>query len=123
MVFKQGLKRFPEETKQGTIQELTQLHEMTVFEPIHKSSMTRQEIIGTLNTLTFIKRKLCGRVKARTCADGRPQRNLYQKWEASSPTVRTESVLITAMVDAYEGTTVGVYDIPVGDVSLKFILF
>jgi hypothetical protein len=109
---KQGLKRFPEETKKATIQELTQLHEMNVFEPIHESSMTRQEIIGTLYTLTFIKRKRCGRVKARTCADGRPQRNLYQKWEAFSPTVRTESVLITAMVDAYEGRTVGVYDIP-----------
>jgi hypothetical protein len=51
-------------------------------------------------------------VKARTFANGRPQRNLYQKWEASSPTVRTESVLITAMIDAYEGRTIGVYDIP-----------
>jgi hypothetical protein len=52
---KQGLKLLPEETKKAKIQELTQLHEMNVFEPIHKSSMTRQEIIGTLNTLTFIK--------------------------------------------------------------------
>jgi hypothetical protein len=109
---KQGLKRFPEKTKKATIQELTQLHEMNVFEPIRKSSMTRQEIIGTLNTLTFIKRKRFGRVKARTCADGRPQRNLYQKWEASSPTLRTELVLITAMINAYEGRTIGVYDIP-----------
>jgi hypothetical protein len=85
---------------------------VNVFEPIHKSSMTRQETIGTLNTLTFIKQKRRGRVKARTCAGGRPQRNLYQKWEASSHTVRTELVLITAMIDAYEGRTIGVYDIP-----------
>jgi hypothetical protein len=74
--------------------------------------MTRQEVIGTLNTLTFIKRKRCGRVKARTCADGRPQRSLFQKWESSSPTVRTESVLTTSIIDAYKRRVVGVYDIP-----------
>jgi hypothetical protein len=68
--------------------------------------------LGTLNTLTFIKRKRCGRIKARTCAHGRPQRDLYQKWEAYSPTVRTESVLFTSMLDAHEGRIVGVYNIP-----------
>jgi hypothetical protein len=109
---RQGLRFYPEETKKATITELSQLHQMNVFQPIHKSSMTRQEIIGTLNTLTFIKRKRCGRVKARTCADGRPQRSLFQKWESSSPTVRTESVLITSLIDSYERRRVGVYDIP-----------
>jgi hypothetical protein len=106
------LRHFPEETKKATILELTQLHEMKVFQPVYRSSMTRQEIVGTLNTLTFIKIKRCGRIKARTCADGRPQKSLYQKWESSSPTVRTESVLLTSMIDAYEERTVGVYDIP-----------
>ena len=109
---KQGLKFYPEETKRATIAELTQLHNMKVFQPIYCSSMTRQEVISTLNTLTFIKRKRCGRVKARTCADGRPQRILFQKWESSSPTVRTESVITTSVVDAYEQRTIGVYDIP-----------
>jgi hypothetical protein len=72
--------------------------------------MTKQEIIGTLRTLAFIKRKRCGQIKARTCTDGRPQRILYQTWESLSPTVRTETVLITSMLDAYEGKIVGVYD-------------
>jgi hypothetical protein len=85
---------------------------MQVFQPVHWSSMTQQEIMGTLNTLTFIKIKRCGRIKARTCADRRLQRSLYQKWESSSPTVRTESVLLTPMIDAYKERTVGVYDIP-----------
>jgi hypothetical protein len=88
--------------------ELTQLHQMKVFQRVYRSSMTRQEIIGTLNALTFIERKRCGRVKARACADGRPQKNLFQKWESSSPTIRTESVLITSMIDAYEGILIGV---------------
>jgi hypothetical protein len=56
----QGLQFFPEETKKATIAELTQLHQMSVFQPIDQPSMKRQEIIGTLNNLTFIKRKRCG---------------------------------------------------------------
>ena len=109
---KKGLRFFSEETKKATIAELMQLHKRNVFQPVCRSSMTRQEVIGTLNTLTFIKRNQCGRVKAHTCADGRPQKSLFQKWESSSPTVRTESVLTTSVIDAYEQRTVGVYDIP-----------
>jgi hypothetical protein len=78
---KQGLRFFPEETKKATIAELTQLHGLNVFEPVYQSSMTRKEVLCTLNTLTFIKRKQYGQVRARTCADGRPQRSLFQKWE------------------------------------------
>jgi hypothetical protein len=32
---KQGLRFFPEETKKATIAELTQLHQMNVFQPVH----------------------------------------------------------------------------------------
>jgi hypothetical protein len=106
------LRHFPEETKKATILELTQLHEMKVFQPVYRSSMTSQEIVGTLNSLTFIKIKRCGRIKARTCADRRPQKSLYQKWESSSLTVRTESVLLTSIIDAYKERTVGVYNLP-----------
>jgi hypothetical protein len=109
---KQGFSQFPKETKIAKILELTQLHKMKVFQPMHQLSMTKQEITGTLSILTSIKRKECGQIKPRTCADSRPQRSLYQKWESSSPTVRTESVLITSMLDAYDGRIVGVYDIP-----------
>ena len=109
---KQGLKYFPKETRDAALSEFLQLNNMKVFEPVDQLLLLKQEILGTLNTLTFIKKKRCGRIKARTCADGRPQRNLFQKWEASSPTIRTKSVLFTSMLDAYEGRAVGVYDIP-----------
>ena len=46
------------------------------------------------------------RIKARACTDGRPQRLLYDKSEASSPTVKMESVFLTQ-----EGRQVAVYDI------------
>jgi hypothetical protein len=46
------------------------------------------------------------------CADGRPQQYIYEKWEASSPTVKTEWELLTSMIEAKENRTVGIYDIP-----------
>jgi hypothetical protein len=68
------MKLFPHKTKEATMAELLQLHKMEVFQPVNKLSLTRQELLGVLNTITFIKRKRCGHVKARTCADERPQR-------------------------------------------------
>jgi hypothetical protein len=35
-----------------------------------------------LNSITFIKQKRCGQIKARTFADGRPQLAIFEKWEA-----------------------------------------
>jgi hypothetical protein len=109
---KQGLKKFPEEAREATIAEIQQLHRMNGFQPVNKSSLTQQELRGVLNSMTFIKQKRCAKIKARTCADGRPQRAIFEKWEAASPTVRTESVLLTSMVDAYEKRVIAVYDIP-----------
>jgi hypothetical protein len=54
---KQGLKTFPEEARDATIAEIQQLHDMSVFQPVHKSSLTQQEIQGVLNSITFIKQK------------------------------------------------------------------
>jgi hypothetical protein len=38
-----------------------------------------------LNYLMFLKRKCCGKIKARGYADGRPQREYILKDESSSP--------------------------------------
>jgi hypothetical protein len=81
---KQGLKAFPVEARDATIAEITQLYEMQVFQSVHKSSLTYQELLRVINSITFIKQKRCGKIKARTCADGRPQRAIFEKWEATS---------------------------------------
>ena len=51
-------------------------------------------------------------MKARGCADGRKQEDMYTKEEAASPTVATESVLLTEVIDAREGQEVAFTDIP-----------
>ena len=60
----------------------------------------------------FLKRKRCGKIKGRGCADGRKQRAYIQKEDAASPTVTTESVFLTAVIDALEGWDVAIVDVP-----------
>ncbi len=60
----------------------------------------------------FLKEKRDGKTKARTVAGGNKQRGYTQKEDASSPTVATESVLLTCVIDAEEGRDVVAIDIP-----------
>jgi hypothetical protein len=60
----------------------------------------------------YLKEKRNGTIKARGCADGRPQRLYKTKSEASSPTVSTEAIFLTALIDAQEGREVMTVDIP-----------
>ena len=50
--------------------------------------------------LMFIKEKRDGTIKARGCADWRKKREKYNNADATSPTVYTEAVLISAVIDA-----------------------
>jgi len=60
----------------------------------------------------FLKQKRCGKIKARGCADGRPQRLYKSKDETSAPTVKTESLFLSCLIDAMEGRAVATLDIP-----------
>ena len=40
-----------------------------------------------LNYLLFLKQKRCGKIKARGCADGRPQKEYVAREDSSSPTI------------------------------------
>lgn len=59
-----------------------------------------------------MKKNRCGRIKARLCADGRPQGKLFPNSAVTSPTVKMESVLLTAVQKVNEGRDVAVVDIP-----------
>ena len=60
----------------------------------------------------FLKQKRCGRVKGRGCTDGRKQRVWTNKEDATSPTVSTEAVLLTSVIEAKERREVMTVDIP-----------
>jgi hypothetical protein len=60
----------------------------------------------------FLKEKRCGTIKGRGCADGRKQRLYKTKEETSSPTIRTESFMLSCVIDAKERRNVLTCDIP-----------
>ena len=60
----------------------------------------------------ILKQKRSGQIKGRGCADGRKQRLHTPKDDASSPTVATESVLLSCVIDAKEQRDVATVDIP-----------
>jgi hypothetical protein len=60
----------------------------------------------------FLKQKRDGKIKGRTVAGGNKQRDYISKENASSPTVTTEAVILSFIIDAKEGRDVAVVDIP-----------
>ena len=107
-----GLKRFQERGEKGVTKELAQMHNMAVFAPIMKSDLTIDEKKRAISSLMFLKEKRDKTVKGRFCADGRGQRGDWTRQETTSPTVSTESVFLTSVVDAHERRDVACYDIP-----------
>jgi hypothetical protein len=67
----------------------------------------------------FIGQKWTGETKARMVASGNTQHDHVTKEELSSPTVSTEAVLLTSIVDAREGRDVTVDDIPNAFIQTK----
>jgi hypothetical protein len=61
----------------------------------------------------FLKEKRESSVKARMCTDGSKQKDgTWSKQETTLPTVATESVFITAVINTHEGRVVACFNIP-----------
>jgi hypothetical protein len=62
-----GLKKFKDNGEQSVMKELMQMHDMSVFKPVHKESLSKEERAKALALLTFLKEKQDKTVK-RQCA-------------------------------------------------------
>ena len=107
-----GLKIFGQAGAEAVLKELKQLHERLVIEPMNEKHMTRAQKQAALNYLMFLKKKRSGQIKGRGCADGRKQRAYITKEESSSPTVATEALFLTCVIDAMEKRDVVTVDVP-----------
>ena len=87
---------------EAVFSEMKQLHEHNVCEPVHAKHLSREQKGKALGYLMFLKQKRCGRIKGRGCADGRKQLIWTMKEDATSPTVSTEAVLLTSVIEAKE---------------------
>jgi hypothetical protein len=98
-----GIKKFQERGEAGVTKELMQMHNMDVFHPVMRDDLTCDERKKALASLMFLKEKRDQSVKAQMCTDGRGQQGDWSKQDTTSPTVLTESVFITAVIDAQKG--------------------
>jgi hypothetical protein len=95
-----GIKKFKEKGEAGVTKELTQMHDMNVFCPIEVESLTYGEKKKALSSLMFLKEKRDSSMKARMCTDGRKQKDgTWAKQDTTLPTLATESVFITTVIN------------------------
>jgi hypothetical protein len=58
----------------AAVKELTQLHIMDTWKPMHPSRLGQEEKMRALLSLPFLKEKQTGQIKSRACINGAPQR-------------------------------------------------
>jgi hypothetical protein len=109
---KAGLKLWGKRAQAAVRSEMKQLHFCDTFKPLHWNELTPAVQKKTvLESHLFLKEKRDNSIKGQTVAGGNKQRDYISKEDASLPTVATESVLLTCIVDATKERDVAVIDI------------
>ncbi len=93
------------------MKELNKFNKYMVFKSQHTNDLSKEDKKKALSSLIYLKEKKDGNIKARSCANGNPQREHIAK-KAAAPTVLLESVFITSTIDAKESRKVVTIDIP-----------
>ena len=91
---------------------MKQLNWRNTFVPKRYSELTSDEKSKGLESHMFVVKKRSGDTKAKLVVGGNKKRDYLTKEVSSSPTVATESVLLTSIVDAAETRDVAIIDIP-----------
>ena len=81
------------------------------MQPISRKDLSPEQKKEALGYLMFLKKKQCGKIKGRGCANRCKQRAYITKEQSTSPTISTEAVFLTAMVDAWENKKVAVLEV------------
>ena len=86
---------------------------MDTYKPVHNSDLTCKDRKKALVSLMFITEKWNGDIKARKVADGSKHRTYdgYDKADGSSPTVATDIIFLTGVIDSYEPLALSILDI------------
>lgn len=106
-----GIKKHGRVAEEALMKEFKQFRDKNVFQPMQAKTLSDEQKKDALKAISVIKEKRCGKIKGRTVADGRKQRDKYTKAESTSPTVSTDALLCTLIVDAFEGRDVATADI------------
>ncbi|GFH61250.1 hypothetical protein CTEN210_17726 [Chaetoceros tenuissimus] len=112
MSAKQGIKEFGEEAVAAMFKEYKQIDTLKVVGRFDKRKLTRELKRKALRAVNLIKKKRCGTIKGRTCTNGAPHRKFVPREEASSPTLRIESLMGLILFAAVEKRDVAIFDVP-----------
>lgn len=96
---KQGLEAFGECGTQAVSKKLLQIHEKNTFTPQKFQDLTMEQRMRALESLFFLLEKRSGDIKGRMVADGQKQRKYTGNLEVTSPTVISDSVMLTAAIE------------------------
>jgi hypothetical protein len=106
-----GIKLYGQPAIDAILKEFCQLHDKGVFDPCLASSLTSAQKRASLRAVNLIKQKQTGEIKGRTCANGSVQQHLYDKSQTTSPTVATDALMYTTIIDAKERRDVATADV------------
>ncbi len=109
---KAALKQWGKDAKVAVEAKAKQLHWHNSFTPVHWKDVKEEKWKQILELHVFVKKKQSGQIKTRKVAGGNKQRDFISKENVSSPTVATESVLLTSLVDARDNCDIAIVDIP-----------
>ncbi len=112
LLVKSVLREWGDDARAAGEKEVNQLHWRETFVPRGMSELTAEQQAKILQSHMFIGQKWTGQTEARMVAGGNTQHGHVIKDESSSPTVSTEAVLLTLIVDAHKGRDIAVVDIP-----------
>ena len=109
---------FGEKAEHATMTELSQVDDFEAYRPLHKHELSEQDRKDALESMIRVTEKRAdeeghSKIKSRMVADGSKHRSYegYEKSDGSSLTARTDSVIMTGVVDAHEGRNIAVIDV------------
>jgi hypothetical protein len=111
MSAKAGICKHGKDAKAALMAELAQLEDLSVYQSVDPTKLTREQRMAALRAIILIKEKRDGRLKGRTVTDGRSQRTLYNKSETASPMVSSDALILSIIIDAYEQRNVATADV------------
>ena len=111
-IHKKGLEKFKSEGVQAAKSELKQMHDRTCFCALAVAKLTRHEQKRAMEALMFLTEKKTKEIKGRLAYNVKPTCNWILREDKSSSTAHTESILLTAGIDAMVGWDVMSLDIP-----------
>lgn len=109
---RKGLKEFDDEGINASKAELQQMRERMCWRAVAVKDLTRKERMRAQESLIVLTKKKSGAIKGQLAFNGKPTRAWLGAEDKSSPTVLTESLFLTCVIDAHKRRDVMVLDIP-----------